>query len=89
MARRAAGHAGIGGRGQPNVTGIVPPYQAHAPGSLANKKVNIKDFTGLFTNFDPSDIAVGAARQQVNVTGERPGYLQGREGVVLVKFRSG
>lgn len=89
MARRSGARRGGGGSPPPNVTGFIPPYQAHAPGSPANKKINIKDFTGLFTNFDPSDIAVGAARQQLNVTGERPGYLQGREGVVLVKFRSG
>ena len=88
MARRSAKQAGGGGSAQPNVTGLIPPYQGHAPGSPSAKKINIKDFTGLFTNFDPSDIAVGAARQQVNVTGERPGYLQCRAGVVLVKFRS-
>lgn len=89
MPRRSAAPAKGGGKAQPNVTGLVPPYQGHAPGSPPTKKINIKDFTGLFTNFDPSDIAVGAARQQVNVTGERPGYLQCRQGVVLVKFRSG
>lgn len=67
----------------------APPFQPASPGSPPRQKINIKDFTGLFTNFDPSDIAVGAARQQVNVTGERPGYLQARQGIVLVKFRSG
>ena len=57
-------------------------------GSAPPAKVVIKDFSGLYTNYDASDIQVGAAQQQVNVIGERVGYLQVRGGFVRVLFRN-
>ena len=57
-------------------------------GSPTPQQVVIKDAAGLYTNFDASDIQVGAAQQQVNVVGERVGYIQVRMGFVRVLFRS-
>lgn len=57
-------------------------------GSPDPRKIVVKDFNGLFTNYDGADIQVGAAQQQVNVPGERVGYLQCRMGFVRVLFRS-
>lgn len=50
--------------------------------------VIIKDFTGLYTNYDAADVQIGAAQVQLNVSGERVGYLQIRQGFVRVLFRS-
>jgi len=63
----------------------MPPQ---AGGSQKPNQVVIKDFTGLFTNYDPADIQVGAARDQVNVIGEKVGSFQVRAGYVRVKVRS-
>ena len=57
-------------------------------GSPSPKGIVVKDFPGLFTNYDASDIQVGASQQQVNVPGERVGYLQVRMGWVRVLFRN-
>lgn len=59
-----------------------------SPGSPKPAMIVVKDFTGLYTNYDAADVQVGAAQQQVNVPGERVGYLQVRMGFVRVLFRS-
>lgn len=59
-----------------------------SPGSPKPAMVVVKDFTGLYTNYDAADVQVGAAQQQVNVIGERVGYLNVRGGFVRVLFRS-
>ena len=84
MARRAAGRAGGAGRDLTSIGSSRPSSQ----GSPTPAKVAIKDFTGLSTNADSADLPEGAARQQINVVGERVGYFQVRMGFVRVKFRS-
>ncbi len=56
----------------------TPPQEA--------KQVSARDFPGLATSADPDDLAVGAARDQVNVTSHRPGELRSRPGYVKVTF---
>lgn len=79
--RKAGGGGGGGG-------GIAPVRPHGSFGSPTPQQVVIKDAGGLYTNFDASDIQVGAAQQQVNVVGERTGYIQVRMGFVRVLFRS-
>lgn len=77
------------GRTRRSVAGpplMVDPQRS--PGSPKPQQIVIKDFTGLYTNYDAADVQVGAAQQQVNVGGERPGYLSIRGGFVRVLFRS-
>lgn len=61
---------------------------SRSPGSPKPVMVIIKDFTGLYTNYDAADVQIGAAQVQLNVSGERVGYLQIRQGFVRVLFRS-
>ena len=49
-------------------------------------RVIIRDFAGLETNADPSDIEAGKSREQVNLTAERSGELRPRMGWARVKF---
>lgn len=84
MARRAAARPGGAGQPATSLASSRPASQGSAPPA----KVVIKDFTGLSTNADSADLPEGAARQQVNVVGERVGYFQVRMGFVRVLFRS-
>lgn len=59
-----------------------------SPGSPKPAMIVVKDFTGLYTNYDAADVQVGAAQQQKNVPCERVGYLAVRGGFVRVLFRS-
>lgn len=65
---------------------LVSPNRSY--GSRPPAGITIKDFTGLYTNYDAADVQVGAAQVQLNVTGERVGYLQVRQGFVRVLFHN-
>ncbi len=49
-------------------------------------RVVIRDFAGLETNSDPSDVEPGKAKRQVTLTAERSGELRVRQGWARVKF---
>lgn len=74
--------------GAGHITTSISSSRPSSAGSPPPAKVVIKDFTGLFTNVDSADLPEGAAREQVNVVGERVGYFQVRMGYVRVLFRS-
>lgn len=49
-------------------------------------RVKIKDFLGFQPNFDPHDMAAGAAIIQTNAASFRPGELRVRLGFAVVQF---
>lgn len=55
-------------------------------GEPVRHALEIKEFTGMFSNYDPTDIPPGASRLQVNVQGYTKGVLEVRRGVRQVEF---
>lgn len=49
-------------------------------------RVQMRDFAGLVTNIDPSDVRPGTAREQVNVMSARPAMLETRPGFLPVQY---
>jgi hypothetical protein len=47
----------------------------------------IKEFQGMASNFDPSDLNPGVSQVQVNVCGLRKGTLEVRRGLREVTFQ--
>ena len=48
--------------------------------------IELKDFQGMSSVFDPNDISPGVSRLQVNVTGQNRGQLDVRGGLWLIEF---
>ncbi len=69
-------------------TSMVQGPPGGSPGSPKPVQVVIKSAAGLYTNYDPADIPIGAAQIQVNIKGESVGYIQARGGFVNVLFRN-
>lgn len=49
-------------------------------------RVEMRDFAGLVTNVDPSDVRPGTAREQINVMSARPAMLEVRQGYQPVQY---
>lgn len=54
----------------------------------ARTEVAIRNFRGMATAPDPTDLQPGLAEIQVNVNGQRPGQLEVRRGLREVEFES-
>jgi hypothetical protein len=52
------------------------------------RSVPIRDFQGMASNFDPTDLKPGVSRLQVNVNGYQRGRLEVRRGLRKVTFES-
>ncbi len=50
--------------------------------------VEIRDFSGMASNFDPSDIKPGNSQLQVNVNGLQRGQLEVRRGIRIITFEA-
>jgi hypothetical protein len=55
-------------------------------GKPAVTSAEARDFPGLVVAADPRDFRPGAARDQKNLTSDRPGQLTQRPGLVPVVF---
>jgi hypothetical protein len=54
----------------------------------AQVEVAIKDFRGMASNVDPTDLQPGFAEIQVNVNGYQRGQLEVRRGLREVEFEA-
>ena len=52
----------------------------------AQTVVEIRDFRGMASNYDPNDITPGASQLQINVNGLQRGQLEVRRGMREVTF---
>jgi hypothetical protein len=43
--------------------------------------IRIRDFQGMASNFDPTDIQPGVSQLQINVSGNQRGKLEVRQGL--------
>ena len=57
-------------------------------GEPANKVVEIRDFRGMASNYDPNDITPGSSQLQVNINGLQRGQLEIRRGLREVTFEA-
>ena len=57
-------------------------------GVEAKEVVEIKDFRGMASNFDPNDISPGTSQVQTNVNGLQRGQLEVRRGMREVTFEA-
>jgi hypothetical protein len=57
-------------------------------GEPARKSVEIRDFQGMASNMDPTDIKPGTSQLQVNVNGYKRGQLEVRRGLREITFES-
>jgi hypothetical protein len=48
--------------------------------------VEIRDFKGMASNYDPNDIDPGTSQEQVNINGLQRGQLEVRRGLRQVTF---
>jgi hypothetical protein len=55
-------------------------------GEPARNVVLIRDFRGMASNFDPSDIQPGTSQLQINVNGLKRGQLEVRHGLREIRF---
>ena len=55
-------------------------------GQLPKQSVQARDFPGLATRVDPTDLEPGAAREQTNCQSHHPGELRVRPGVKRLVF---
>lgn len=55
-------------------------------GEPAESAVEIRDFRGMASNYDPNDIMPGSSQLQVNVNGLQRGQLEVRRGMREVTF---
>ena len=56
------------------------------PQQKPQSRVEMRDFAGLVTNIDPTDVRPGTAREQVKVMSARPAMLEVRPGFQAVKY---
>jgi hypothetical protein len=56
-------------------------------GQLPRQAVSARDFPGLSTRTDPTDLGPGAAREQTNAQSHHPGELRVRAGVRRLTFQ--
>jgi len=54
----------------------------------AKSAVEIKDFNGMASNFDPHDLAPGVSREQINMNGLQRGQLECRRGTRIIQYDS-
>jgi len=57
-------------------------------GEPAKKIVEIRDFRGMASNYDPNDIVPGSSQLQININGLQRGQLEIRRGMRQVVFES-
>jgi len=55
-------------------------------GIPAETNVEIRDFRGMASNYDPNDIVPGSSQFQINVNGLQRGQLEIRRGMREVTF---
>lgn len=55
-------------------------------GVPADSNVPIRDFNGMASNVDPTDLKPGISQRQVNVNGLQRGQLEVRRGLRRVDF---
>jgi hypothetical protein len=55
-------------------------------GEPAKTTMEIRDFRGMASNYDPNDIAPGTSQLQINVNGLQRGQLEVRRGMREVTF---
>ena len=55
-------------------------------GIAAKNTVKIRDFQGMASNFDPTDIQPGVSQLQINVSGYQRGKLEVRLGIREITY---
>jgi len=55
-------------------------------GMPAESIVQIKDFKGMASNYDPHDIEPGVSQEQINMNGLQRGRLEVRRGMRVLEF---